>query len=82
MERSPFKHITVRLPRHLDRWLRIRAAELDVSKSALIRSILLTAADGDSDKASEGTAQSRRAPDSGATKLTPQRDTTAGVSAA
>jgi hypothetical protein len=35
-----FKHVSVRVPPDLDRWLRIEAAKADVSKSHLIRAIL------------------------------------------
>lgn len=40
MERNRWKHISLRVPRELDRWLRIEAAKQDVSKSALIRGFL------------------------------------------
>ena len=45
MQKTSFKHVTVRIPRALDRWLRIQAAERDLSKSDLIRTILSRAAD-------------------------------------
>ena len=41
---STFKHVSVRLPRSIDRWLRVEAAKMDISKSDLIRAILGQAA--------------------------------------
>ena len=40
MNQLSVKHISIRIERRLDRWLRIEAAKLDVSKSEFVRSIL------------------------------------------
>jgi len=40
MENESHRHVTVRLPGPINRWLRIRAAELDTSRSEIIRAIL------------------------------------------
>ena len=38
-----YRHITVRLPQSLARWLRVEAAKQDTSRSHLIRHLLLSA---------------------------------------
>ena len=39
-----YRHITVRLPQSLARWLRVEAAKQDTSRSQLIRHLLQRAA--------------------------------------
>ena len=40
MDNESRRHVTVLIPASLNRWLRVRAAELDTSRSELIRAIL------------------------------------------
>jgi hypothetical protein len=44
MTQAGIKHISIRIDKGLDRWLRIEAAKRDTSKSELIRCILLRTA--------------------------------------
>jgi len=52
MENS-MRHITCLLPARLDRWLRIRAAHQDTSRSDLIRRLLTRAAGSELEEIAE-----------------------------